>query len=124
MKKSLLTSLTMLCASLAYAGSGCGGCICGTGKTDHIQCNAVLANSCEDKCGDKKDGKSDHTQSKAVLAGGCGGCGDHKDKKDKAPKADFSENKTILANSCGGCGDKKDKKDGKSDFTAQLTAIV
>ena len=102
MKKLLLTSLLMLCASLAYANSGCGGC----GDSD------------------KKDGKADFSQNKIVLAGGCGGCGDHKDKKDKAPKADFSENKTVLANSCGGCGDKKDKKDGKSDFRAQLTAIV
>ena len=100
MKKLLLTSLLMLCASLAYAGSGCGGGGCDS---------------------DKKDGKADFSQNKIVLAGGCG---DHKDKKDKAPKADFSENKTILAKSCGGCGDKKDKKDGKSDFTAQLTAIV
>ena len=103
MKKLLLTSLLMLCASLTYAGSGCGGGGCDS---------------------DKKDGKADYSQSKIILAGGCGGCGDHKDKKDKAPKADFSENKTVLAGGCGGCGDKKDKKDGKSDFTAQLTAIV
>ena len=103
MKKLLLTSLIMLCASLAYAGSGCGGGGCDS---------------------DKKDGKADSFQNKIVLAGGCGGCGDHKDKKDKAPKADFSQNKTVLANSCGGCGDKKDKKDGKSDFTARLTVAV
>ena len=96
----------MLCASLAYAGSGCGGGGCDS---------------------DKKDGKADFSQNKTILAsscGSCGGCGDKKDKKDKAPKADFSENKTVLAGGCGGCGDKKDKKDGKSDFTAQLTAIV
>ena len=103
MKKLLLTSLIMLCASLTYAGSGCGGGGCDS---------------------DKKDGKADFSQDKIVLAGGCGGCGDKKDKKDKAPKADFSENKTVLAGGCGGCGDKKDKKDGKSDFTAQFTAIV
>ena len=106
MKKLLLTSLLMLCASLAYAGSGCGGGGCDSNK---------------------KHGKTDFSQNKTILAsscGSCGGCGDKKDKKDKAPKADFSENKTILAGGCGGCGDKKDKKDGKSDFTAQLTAIV
>ena len=47
MKKLLLTSLLMLCASLAYAGPGCGGGGCDT---------------------DKKDGKADSTQSNAVLA--------------------------------------------------------
>ena len=54
MKKILLTSLLMLCASLTYAGSSCGGGGCDS---------------------DKKDGKEDSTQSNAVLAGGCGGCG-------------------------------------------------
>jgi hypothetical protein len=75
MKKLLLTSLLMLCASLSYAGSGCGG----------------------------------------------GGC--DTDKKDKAPKADFTKSSTILAGA--GCGDKcGDKKDGKSDFTVRQAAIV
>ena len=100
MKKLLLTSLLTLCASLAYAGSGCGG------------------GGCES---DKKDGKADFSQNKTIVASSCGGCSD---KKDKAPKADFSVNKTFLAGGCGGCGDKKDKKDGKSDFTVQLTAFV
>ena len=103
MKKLLLISLITLCASLTYAGSGCGGGGCDS---------------------DKKDGKADFSQNKTILAGGCGGCGDKKDKKDKAPKADFSQNKTVLAGGCGGCGDKKDKKDGKSDFTAQITATT
>ena len=79
MKKLLLTSLLMLCASLSYAGSGCGG----------------------------------------------GGC--DTDKKDKAPKADFTKSSTILAGAgCGDkCGDKKDgKKDCKSDFTVRQTAVV
>ena len=65
MKKLLLTSLLTLCASLAYAGSGCGG------------------GGCES---DKKDGKADFSENKTVLAGGCGGCGDKKDKKDKKDK--------------------------------------
>ena len=79
MKKLLLTSLLMLCASLSYAGAGCGG----------------------------------------------GGC--DTDKKDKAPKADFTKSSTILAGAgCWDkCGDKKDgKKDGKSDFTVRQTAVV
>ncbi len=99
MKKLLLTSLIMLCASIAYANSGCGGC----GDSD------------------KKDSKADYSQNKVILACGCS-C--KKDKKDTAPKTDFSENKTVLASGCGGCGDKKDKKDGKSDFTARPTAAV
>ena len=97
MKKLLLTSLLMLCASLAYAGPGCGGGGCDTdqndGKADSTQSNAVLAGGCGDKSDDKKDGKADSTQSNAILAGGCG------DKSD-------------------------DKKDGKSDFTVRQAAIV
>jgi hypothetical protein len=97
MKKILLTSLLMLCASLAYANSGCGGGGCDSdkkdGKADSTQSNAVLAGGCGDKSDDKKDGKADSTQSNAVLAGGCG------DKSD-------------------------DKKDGKSDFTVRQSAIV
>ena len=53
-----------------------------------------------------KTPKTDFSENKTVLAGGCGGCGDKKDKKDKAPKANFSENKTVLAGGCGGCGGK------------------
>jgi hypothetical protein len=96
MKKLLLTSLLMLCASLAYANSDCGGCGDSDkkdGKADSTQINAVLAGGCGDKSDDKKDGKADSTQSNAVLAGGCG------DKSD-------------------------DKKDGKSDFTVRQSAIV
>ena len=96
MKKLLLTSLLMLCASLAYANSGCGGC----GDSD------------------KKDGKADYSQNKIVLAGGCGDKSD--DKKDG--KADSIQSNAVLA---GGCGDKSDdKKDGKSDFTVRQAAIV
>ena len=96
MKKLLLTSLLMLCASFAYANSGCGGC----GDSD------------------KKDGKADFSQNKIVLAGGCGDKSD--DKKDG--KADSSQSDAILA---GGCGDKSDdKKDGKSDFTVLQSAVV
>ena len=69
MKKLLLTSLLMLCASLAYANSGCGGC----GDSD------------------KKDGKADYSQNKIVLAGGCG---DKKDKKDG--KSDFTAQLTAI----------------------------
>jgi hypothetical protein len=98
MKKLLLTSLLMLCASLAYANSGCGGGGCDSdkkdGKADSTQSTAVLAGSCGDKSDDKKDGKADSTQSNAVIAGA--GCGDK-------------------------CGDKKD---GKSDFTVRQAAIV
>ena len=97
MKKLLLTSLLMLCASLAHAGPGCGGGGCDSdkkdGKADYTQSNAVLAGGCGDKSDDKKDGKADSIQSNAVLAGGCG------DKSD-------------------------DKKDGKSDFTVRQAAIV
>ena len=96
MKKLLLTSLLMLCASLAYANSGCGGC----GDSD------------------KKDGKADYSQNKIVLAGGCGDKSD--DKKDG--KADSIQSNAVLA---GGCGDKSDdKKDGKSDFTVRQAAIA
>ena len=96
MKKLLLTSLLMLCASFAYANSGCGGC----GDSD------------------KKDGKADLSQNKIVLAGGCGDKSD--DKKDG--KADSSQSDAILA---GGCGDKSDdKKDSKSDFIVRQAAIV
>ena len=65
----------MLCASLAYAGSGCGG----GGDSD------------------KKDGKADFSQNKTVLAsscGSCGGCGDKKDKKDG--KSDFTAQLTAI----------------------------
>ena len=97
MKKLLLTSLLMLCASLAYANSGCGGGGCDSdkkdGKADSTQSNAVLAGSCGDKSDDKKDGKADSSQSDAILAGGCG------DKSD-------------------------DKKDSKSDFIVRQAAIV
>jgi hypothetical protein len=96
MKKLLLTSLLMLCASLAYANSGCGGC----GDSD------------------KKDGKADYSQNKIVLAGGCGDKSE--DKKDG--KADSIQSNAVLA---GGCGDKsEDKKDGKSDFTVRQAAVV
>ena len=72
MKKLLLTSLLMLCASLAYAGSGCGGGGCDSdkkdGKADSTQSNAVLAGAgCGDKCGDKKDGKSDFTVRQSAI---------------------------------------------------------
>jgi len=97
MKKLLLTSLLMLCASLAHAGPGCGGGGCDSdkkdGKADYTQSNAVLAGDCGDKSDDKKDCKTDNTLSNAVLAGGCGDKGD-------------------------------DKKDGKSDFTVRQAAIV
>ena len=76
MKKLLLTSLLMLSASLAYAGSGCGGGSCDT---------------------DKKDGNADVSQNKIVLAsscGSCGGCGDKKDKKDG--KSDFTAQVTAF----------------------------
>ena len=76
MKKLLLTSLLMLCASLAYAGSGCGGGGCDS---------------------DKKDGKApkaDFSVNNTFLAGGCGGCGDKKDKKDG--KSDFTVQLTAF----------------------------
>jgi hypothetical protein len=71
MKKLLLTSLLMLCASLAYAGSGCGGGGCDSdkkdGKADSTQSNAVLAGGCGDKSDDKKDGKSDFTVRQSAI---------------------------------------------------------
>ena len=71
MKKLLFTSLLMLCASLAYAGSGCGGGGCDSdkkdGKADSTQSNAVLAGGCGDKSDDKKDGKSDFTVPQSAV---------------------------------------------------------
>ena len=61
----------MLCASLAYAGSGCGGGGCDSdkkdGKADSTQSNAVLAGGCGDKSDDKKDGKSDFTVRQSAI---------------------------------------------------------
>lgn len=63
MKKLLIASFFTLCASLTYAGSGCGG------------------GSCD---GDKKDGKTGFSAPTTIQAGsGCGDAcgGDKKDKK-------------------------------------------
>ena len=71
MKKLLLTSLLMLCASLAHAGPGCGGGGCDSdkkdGKADYTQSNTVLAGDCGDKSDDKKDCKTDNTLSLSLI---------------------------------------------------------
>jgi hypothetical protein len=95
MKTLILASFLTLCASIAYAGSSCGGGGC-------------------DK--DKKGGKSGLTETTSLIAGtSCGDkCGDKKKEKapEKAPKTGLTESTDLFAGAgCGtGCGDKKDKK--------------
>jgi len=87
MKKLLLISFLAVSASLAYAGSGCGGCD-GDKKAD-------------------KDKAAKPESTSVIVAGSCGGCSGDKDKKDKSA----TEATYQFAGSCGGCsGGDKDKK--------------
>jgi len=93
MKTLILASFLTLCASIAYAGSSCGGGGCDKdekgGKSGLTETTSLIAGtSCGDKCGDKKTEKAPKTgltESTDLFAGaGCGtGCGDK--KKDKKP---------------------------------------
>lgn len=94
MKKIIITTFLTLCASLAYAGSGCGGCS-------------------GDKKGDK-DKEAGLTESSITLAcaTSCGE-GDKKGKNEGA--SSLSNDTTLLAGSCGGCGGGKKGGDTSGD---------
>jgi hypothetical protein len=110
MKKTLLSTLILMTASLAYAGSAC--CGAGGDKKDEAkpaelsEALAPLAKTCGGGgCGDKAgDGEAMSTDGN-LLAKDCGGsCGDKGDAKSMTLSGG------LLAKDCGGsCGDKGDK---------------
>jgi hypothetical protein len=76
MKKLLLVSFLTLSASLAYAGSSCGGAGC-------------------DK--DGKDEKSGLTQTSITLAGSCGGGDESCDEKGEPTEKGFTREQNAVA---------------------------